>query len=60
MKYISTRGIIKKGEGKSFKQVTLEGLARDGGLYIPYEFPKFSINKMSLKSSFFTLSANRS
>jgi len=46
LKYISTRGIIKKGEGKSFKQVTLEGLARDGGLYIPYEFPKFSINKI--------------
>ena len=46
MQYISTRGIFKKGEEKSFKQVTLEGLAEDGGLFVPHKFPKFNKKKL--------------
>ena len=46
MQYISTRGISKKGEEKSFKQATLEGLAEDGGLFVPYKFPKFNKKKL--------------
>ena len=39
MKYLSTRG----GESKvSFSSVLLNGLAKDGGLYVPKSFPKFS------------------
>ena len=39
MKYLSTRG----GESKvSFSSVLLYGLAKDGGLYVPKSFPKFS------------------
>ncbi|PIA17934.1 threonine synthase [Coemansia reversa NRRL 1564] len=36
MKYRSTRGQI---EGQSFESVVLEGLAADGGLYIPEQLP---------------------
>ena len=35
MKYISTRG----GESQSFLKILLEGLASDGGLYVPQEYP---------------------
>ena len=39
MKYLSTRG----GESEvSFTSVLLNGLAKDGGLYIPKSLPKFS------------------
>ncbi|MAJ67745.1 MAG: hypothetical protein CMM89_06190 [Rickettsiales bacterium] len=39
MKYVSTRG----GEDEvSFTSVLLNGLAKDGGLYVPKTFPKFS------------------
>ncbi len=39
MKYLSTRG----GENEvSFTSVLLNGLAKDGGLYVPKSFPKFS------------------
>ena len=38
MKYLSTRG----GESEvSFTSVLLNGLAKDGGLYVPKSFPKF-------------------
>ena len=38
MKYLSTRG----GESEvSFTSVLLNGLAKDGGLYIPKSLPKF-------------------
>ncbi|UTW54906.1 threonine synthase [Kordiimonas sp. SCSIO 12610] len=43
MKYISTRG---KAEILDFKGVTLTGLARDGGLYIPETIPEFSEDKI--------------
>ena len=39
MKYISTRGQAPELE---FEDVLLAGLARDGGLYVPKEWPSFS------------------
>ena len=38
MKYISTRG---ESHGLGFNEILLAGLARDGGLYIPDEWPVF-------------------
>ncbi len=38
MKYVSTRGGDAK---KSFEDVLLAGLAEDGGLYVPEEWPRF-------------------
>ena len=39
MKYISTRG----SDGPlSFEEALLNGLARDGGLYLPVEWPSFT------------------
>ncbi|NVJ69236.1 MAG: threonine synthase [Alphaproteobacteria bacterium] len=43
MKYISTRG---EAEKLDFEGVTLTGLARDGGLYVPESLPKFSVDKI--------------
>ena len=37
MKYVSTRG---GGEAQAFSAILLEGLAADGGLYVPEAFPK--------------------
>ena len=37
MRYISTRG---KAPELGFEDVLLSGLANDGGLYIPKEWPK--------------------
>ena len=39
MKYVSTRG---SAPALDFEGVTLAGLASDGGLYIPQEWPQFS------------------
>ncbi|MBL4612963.1 MAG: threonine synthase [Emcibacter sp.] len=39
MKYVSTRG---QAPVLGFEDVLLTGLARDGGLYVPAEIPKFS------------------
>ena len=39
MKYVSTRG---QAEVLDFEGVTLAGLARDGGLYVPENIPAFS------------------
>ena len=50
MNYVSTRGLVNQSNMKSFSEVTLEGLAPDGGLYLPLSIPKFSeleINKLS-------------
>jgi threonine synthase len=38
MRYASTRGGAKP---QSFTEILLEGLAPDGGLFVPEEFPKF-------------------
>ncbi|MDR0934169.1 MAG: threonine synthase [Burkholderiaceae bacterium] len=40
MEYLSTRASDKKGEKRSFLQILLEGLAPDGGLYMPAVYPK--------------------
>jgi threonine synthase len=39
VKYISTRG---RAPSLNFEEVTLAGLARDGGLYVPESWPTFS------------------
>ncbi len=39
MRYISTRGALPP---RDFEQVLLEGMAPDGGLYLPEELPHFS------------------
>ncbi len=39
MQYISTRG---REEPKKFSEIVLEGLAGDGGLYVPQEYPKLT------------------
>lgn len=39
MKYVSTRGEAKTA---SFNEALIEGLARDGGLYVPQEWPQLS------------------
>ncbi len=39
MRYISTRG---KADSRSFKEILLEGLAPDGGLYMPERYPVLS------------------
>jgi len=39
VKYISTRG---QAPSLNFEEVTLAGLARDGGLYVPESWPTFS------------------
>ena len=46
MKYISTRG---GASPQSFSNVVLEGLARDGGLYLPETIPDFSGKLESLQ-----------
>lgn len=40
MRYISTRGLVKPG---NFKEILLVGLASDGGLYVPEEYPKIDL-----------------
>src|SRR5690554_7822865 len=44
MKYISTRG---GGEPLNFEQVTLAGLAGDGGLYVPTHWPKLTQDEIA-------------
>lgn len=39
MRYISTRG---NSEPRDFKEILLEGLASDGGLYLPETYPEFT------------------
>jgi len=38
MEYVSTRGLTS---GQNFRDVTLAGLASDGGLYVPRKWPRF-------------------
>ena len=44
MKYVSTRG---SAPALDFEQVTLAGLASDGGLYVPEEWPRFSTGEIA-------------
>ena len=39
MKYVSTRGGVADG-GRRFSDILLEGLAPDGGLYVPQHYPQ--------------------
>ncbi len=43
VKYISTRGDVPP---QSFTQTLLQGLAPDGGLFIPESWPQFDLDKM--------------
>ncbi|MEQ8949210.1 MAG: threonine synthase, partial [Parvibaculum sp.] len=43
MKYVSTRGLAPELE---FEDALLTGLARDGGLYVPAEWPQMSERKI--------------
>lgn len=44
MKYISTRG---EAAGAGFAQILLEGLAPDGGLYVPEHYPKIDAETLA-------------
>ena len=48
MQYVSTRAQDKNGAKRSFSQILLEGLAPDGGLYMPEKYP--SVTKDELDS----------
>jgi threonine synthase len=41
MRYISTRG---DGGEKSFSEILLDGIAPDGGLYVPVEYPRADVS----------------
>ena len=43
MKYVSTRG---EAPPKRFSEILLEGLASDGGLYLPEKFPQADLEKL--------------
>lgn len=43
MRYVSTRG---RAEELGFEDVLLAGLARDGGLYVPKQWPHFSSDEL--------------
>ena len=42
MKYLSTRAAASSLERKRFCEILLEGLAPDGGLYLPESYPQVS------------------
>ena len=44
MEYVSTRG---SAPALDFEGVTLAGLASDGGLYLPREWPGFSVGEIA-------------
>jgi threonine synthase len=44
MKYISTRG---ESKDLGFEDVLLKGLATDGGLYVPLEWPSIDYKKLN-------------
>ena len=44
MKYISTRG---ESKDLGFEDVLLKGLATDGGLYVPSEWPSIDYKKLN-------------
>ena len=46
MRFYSTAGRVK---GVSFEQAVVEGLAPDGGLYLPESLPQFSVNHFKHK-----------
>ena len=51
MKYFSTRG---NSEALNFIDVLTSGTAKDGGLYVPENFPQFSKEEIATKSLAFS------
>lgn len=49
MRYVSTRG---KAEPKGFSEILLEGLASDGGLYVPEAYPHISADELAQMRTF--------
>ena len=47
MRYVSTRG---EAPAKRFSEILLEGLAADGGLYVPEAFPRVSLPELRNRS----------
>jgi len=47
LRYISTRG---EAPALGFVDVTLAGLARDGGLYVPESWPAFSAEQIAARN----------
>ncbi|HEY6820990.1 MAG TPA: threonine synthase [Burkholderiales bacterium] len=47
MQYVSTRGLAPK---QPFRAILLEGLASDGGLYVPEDFPKIDLASLRGKN----------
>jgi threonine synthase len=47
MRYVSTRG---EAPARRFSEILLEGLAADGGLYVPEAFPRVDLKKLRGKS----------
>jgi threonine synthase len=43
MRYVSTRGSAPE---LGFRDVLLAGLARDGGLYVPAEWPRYTVAEL--------------
>ena len=46
MKYLSTRASVSSTERKRFCEILLEGLAPDGGLYLPETYPHISAARL--------------
>jgi len=46
MKYLSTRASASNTERKRFCEILLEGLAPDGGLYLPETYPQISATRL--------------
>lgn len=47
MQYISTRSLAAKEEKRTFLQILLEGLAPDGGLYMPESYPRVTDSELT-------------
>ena len=46
MQYVSTRATGNDGEKRTFTQILLEGLAPDGGLYMPENYPTVTAEEL--------------
>ncbi|MCM1129751.1 MAG: threonine synthase [Alistipes senegalensis] len=52
MQYISTRASGKQEDKRTFLQILLEGLAPDGGLYMPESYPRVTDRELTAWRSF--------
>ncbi|HNI74770.1 MAG TPA: threonine synthase, partial [Accumulibacter sp.] len=48
MRYLSTRGdaAVQSHSGPTFSEILLAGLAPDGGLYLPEDYPRISVGEL--------------